>query len=113
MGDKCVTVKNEYISGFLEATVLSEVLKVLNIGHSLIGGANYSRVYRLLLTIRFVQKWVRLNGITQSPFTEARVLPLSGLWKKPCSGGGGARLCNTLYPNKHTWMLSSLKCMSL
>ncbi len=89
---------------------------MLNVGHSLTGRGKLFQSLPSIIDNTFCLKVVRLHGITQSPFTEARVLPpLSSLWKKPCSGG--ARLCNTLY-TKQAYLrrlkLSKLKnvCLS-
>ncbi len=89
---------------------------MLNVGHSLTGRGKLFQSLPPIIDNTFCPKVVRLNGITQSPFTEARVLPpLSSLWKKPCSGRG-ARLCNTLY-TKQAYLrrlkLSKLKNLCL
>ncbi len=66
MDDKYVTVRNEYSSGFLEATVLSVECRTLSYWE----GQTIPE-----FTAYYWQYVLSKSGITQSPFTEAHVLP--------------------------------------
>ena len=90
---KCVAVKGECISGFLGATVFSE-LKVKSVecrtlsfweGQAVPEFTSYNLQY--VDSNTFCPEVGRLRGITQFPYTEAPAPPPPpSLWTKPRSG---------------------------